>query len=78
MTIAETIKVARQKKKMTHADLAAKIHVSPQLVGHWETAEREPSAGILLLLARELRFSLNKIEVLPKYRRKPEGVQNEN
>lgn len=55
---AGTIKSLREKRKMTQAELAEKIDVSPKTVSKWETAKGLPDISLLEPLAKALSVSV--------------------
>lgn len=50
-TVGEKIKTGRLSRKMTQADLAKALGVSPSAVGMWEQDRREPDFDTLEALA---------------------------
>lgn len=50
-TIGEKIKTGRLSRKMTQADLAKALGVSPSAVGMWEQDRREPDLDTIEALA---------------------------
>ena len=51
------IAVLRKQAGLTQAALAERLHISPAAVGMYEQGRREPSAQMLVALARELDVS---------------------
>ena len=51
------IAALRRDAGLSQAELAARLGVSPSAMGMYEQGRREPSAGLLVSLARELRVS---------------------
>ncbi len=47
-----TIKNLRKEAGLTQADLAEKLHISPQTVSRWEIGEGEPSLELACSLAK--------------------------
>jgi len=56
-----TIKQLRESKKMTQAELAEKIDVSPKTVSKWETAKGLPDISLLSALAAALDVSVMEL-----------------
>ena len=55
------IRCLRENKKMTQADLAAKLDVSPKTVSKWETAKGLPDISLLDTLAAALDVSVMEL-----------------
>ena len=55
------IKRLRENKKMTQAELAAKLDVSPKTVSKWETAKGLPDISLLDPLAAALEVSVMEL-----------------
>ena len=53
-----TIKALRESRRLTQAELAARIGVSSKTVSKWETAKGLPDISLLQPLARELGVSV--------------------
>ncbi len=56
-----TIKNLRKEAGLTQADLAEKLHISPQTVSRWEIGEGEPSLELACSLAKVLGVSVNRL-----------------
>ncbi|MBE6963174.1 MAG: helix-turn-helix domain-containing protein [Ruminococcaceae bacterium] len=56
-----TIKRLRESKKMTQAELADRIDVSPKTVSKWETAKGLPDISLLTSLAAALDVSVMEL-----------------
>ena len=56
-----TIKELRERKKLTQADLAAKLAVSDKAVSKWETGKGYPDITLLEPLARVLDVSIAEL-----------------
>lgn len=54
----QRLRVARQLRKLTRADLARSVGVSAAAVGQWEAAESRPRAQTLLDVSDELDFPI--------------------
>lgn len=67
MSIAETIKQARERLGLTQEDLAEKLEVSRQAVSKWELGTSAPSAENLKILEEVLGVNFSKGDV-PKTR----------
>lgn len=52
----QRLRIARQLRKMSRADLATQVDVSAAAVGQWEAGEVRPKAESLLEISRALRF----------------------
>jgi len=68
MSIAETIKQARERMSLTQEDLAEKLEVSRQAVSKWELGTSVPSAENLKALEEVLGVSFSKERAVPKTR----------
>lgn len=55
--IGQRIKMRREFKKLTQAELAKRCETSLQVVSQWETGHRTPGADGLRKLAKALRCS---------------------
>ena len=53
------IAALRRSKNISQGELARRLQVSPSAVGMYEQGRREPSAEILVRLARELEVSVD-------------------
>ena len=51
------IAALRREANLSQAELARRLQISPSAMGMYEQGRREPSAGILVALARELGVS---------------------
>ncbi len=51
----------RQRKKWRRAELARRLGVSRERLGHWERGENTPPLEALLVLGRELGVSLDEL-----------------
>ena len=56
-----TIKRLREAKKMTQAELADRIDVSPKTISKWETAKGLPDISLLTTLAAALEVSVMEL-----------------
>ena len=54
----QRLRVARQLRKLTRADLARKVGVSAAAVGQWEAADIRPRAQTLLDVSDALDFPI--------------------
>ena len=61
MKIGQFIQSCRKDLKMTQAELAERLNVSPQSVSNWERGESLPDVGLLPDLAQVLRCSTDAI-----------------
>ena len=52
--LSETVSYGRKAKKLTQAQLARKLKVSPSSIGMYEQGRREPNNKILSKICREL------------------------
>jgi len=59
--IGKFIILKRREMKLTQADLAKKLLVSPQAVSKWERGESMPDTGILVALAKALSTSTDSL-----------------
>ena len=59
--IGQFIQSCRKDLKMTQAELAERLNVSPQSVSNWERGESIPDVGLLPDLAQILRCSVDAI-----------------
>ena len=53
------IAALRRQRKMSQADLAEALRISPSAVGMYEQGRREPSVEILIALSQELGVTLD-------------------
>ena len=53
------IAALRRRKNISQGELARRLQVSPSAVGMYEQGRREPSAELLVRLARELEVSVD-------------------
>ena len=67
-------RIATQRKRMriSQTQLAKRLHISPSAIGMYEQGRREPSAGILVGLAKELGVSVDYLLTGKDYSRKYE------
>ena len=71
------IAALRRGKNMSQGDLARRLQVSPSAVGMYEQGRREPSAELLVRLARVLEVSVDYLltgQPLPREREKLEEI----
>jgi len=61
MQISESLKMARQKSKMTQAKLANMLNISPQSISKWEKGLSEPSIGDVMKLADIFDMSIDDL-----------------
>jgi len=54
---SQRFKELRKKFKMTQAELADKLHTSPQNISRWENGESEPDIGMILDIAKVFAVS---------------------
>ena len=54
----KTIREARQRKGMLQSQLAERLNVSPNLVGHWEKGRARPDLNLIPQLCGALGISL--------------------
>lgn len=66
MTIGETIRQARERRRMRQEELAAKVGLSRQMVGHIEADRRRVSAEAAKAFSRALGISAKAIYAGPK------------
>ena len=57
--LGQRIRSARQDKGMDLSDLAIKVEITPESLGHIERGIRKPSLSTLILIADELDVSLD-------------------
>ena len=72
MGFAENMRELRKERNLSQEGLAELLGVSRQAVSKWEQGEGYPEAETLLLLARELKVSLDHLMGL-EVNRKPSG-----
>ena len=72
MGFAENLRELRKGRNLSQEGLAELLGVSRQAVSKWEQGEGYPEAETLLLLARELKVSLDHLMGL-EVNRKPSG-----
>ena len=72
-------RIATQRKRMgiSQTQLAKRLHISPSAIGMYEQGRREPSAGILVGLAKELGVSVDYLLTGKDYSRKYELEQSD-
>lgn len=58
----KTIRMLRQERGWTQADLAYRVGVAPSTVYNWEAGRFEPKAGQLRRLARVFDVSMDDID----------------
>ena len=71
------IAALRRSKNISQGELARRLQVSPSAVGMYEQGRREPSAELLVRLARVLEVSVDYLltgQPLPGEREKIQGV----
>ena len=71
------IAALRRSKNISQGELARRLQVSPSAVGMYEQGRREPSAELLVRLARVLEVSVDYLltgQPLPGEREKIEGI----
>ena len=61
----ETIKKLRERERITQAELAEMLSISPKTVSKWETSKGLPDITLLMPLANALKVSL--IELVAGY-----------
>ncbi len=57
--LGQKIKEARKKRKMTQAQLAEKLSITPQYLGNIENSRANPGVNVLICLANELGMTLD-------------------
>lgn len=57
--LGERIASLRARLGWSQAELARRMHISPSAVGMYEQGRREPSANMLIILARVLGVSID-------------------
>jgi transcriptional regulator with XRE-family HTH domain len=55
------LKERRAELGLSQSELAKRLGVTQQLVGHWETGERRPGTAVFLRLLDELRYRLDDL-----------------
>ena len=58
---AQTIKKLREQNKITQANLAEKLHVSPKTISKWETGKGFPDISLIEPLAQALHISVPEL-----------------
>lgn len=66
-TIANRLRVARDARGLSQAELAERCGLQPSAISHYETGRREPSAANLARLCRALEVSADAILDLPSH-----------
>ncbi len=61
MSIGEVIREQRKKLSLTQSELAERLGVSTQAVSKWETGAGMPDVSQIVLLARELHISTDRL-----------------
>ena len=61
MTLAERIKALRKERGMTQEQLADYLHISPQAISKWETAQSSPDVDMIPKLAIIFDTSLDEL-----------------
>lgn len=61
MNIGDVIRCERKKQSLTQSELAERIGVSTQAVSKWETGVGMPDVSQIVLLARELRVTTDRL-----------------
>ncbi len=64
----EEIRTLRLRLGWTQSDLARRLHISSQLIDHWEVGSGSPEASLqqeLELLARQASFCSEEVKSLP-------------
>ena len=59
--IARNIRGLRQRQRMTQAQLANMLHVTPQAVSKWERGAAVPDIQMVLLIAMEFGVSTDDL-----------------
>lgn len=57
--LGSRITYLRKRARLSQAELAMRLGVSPSTVGSYEQGRREPSANILIALSREFGVSID-------------------
>ena len=57
--LGQKIKEARKNRKMTQAQLAEKLSITPQYLGNIENSRANPGVNVLICLANELGMTLD-------------------
>lgn len=55
------IRIYREKKGLTQAELAEKVNVATGMIGRYERGEKAPGRDMIFELARVLEFSLDAL-----------------
>lgn len=58
---SENIKKLRESEGLTQKDLAKKIGVTYQTIGHWETGRRKPTFDKLIKLSKIFEISIDEL-----------------
>ena len=61
MYTSEVLKELRKKQKMTQAEFAARLKVSPSAVAMYERGEREPNIDMLHRMAAIFNVDINRL-----------------
>lgn len=56
-----TLKEAREKARLSTADVASYLHVSTQSIYNWETGKRKPNKATIHMLAELYKVSEEKL-----------------
>jgi len=75
MNIGEVIKEKRQKRKITQAELAALLNVTPQAVSRWEMGVSYPDTAMISKISKTLWVTAD--ELLGTWPSSPEYGDNE-
>lgn len=73
-TIGETIKMAREMRKMTQEELAQKVRVGTQTIEKYESGEQIPSTQTILKLSTVLDIAAS--DLLDKLKNSPIPKEN--
>lgn len=57
-TFALRLKIVREEKNLTRAELAKRLNTTPRAIGYYETAMREPNLAMLAKISKELDCSI--------------------
>lgn len=52
------LKIVREEKNLTRAELAKRLNTTPRAIGYYETAMREPNLAMLAKISKELDCSI--------------------
>ncbi len=67
--LGRTLRVAREERDITKAELARRLHIHPSHWGRIETGDAAPSIGLLLNAAAELGLPMSLLQpVLDRHR----------